>query len=177
MGNVENTPFAALGSALRAMRLRSKESILEASAAVEVTGERLARFENGELRPSEDVLELLIAHYNIPEKEADKLWDLAGYKKEESIDTPTQPQTILMAAFDPRIVYSDMVNAVVNDYGVVLTFLQTNGNNSQPLAISRIGMSKDHAKSIIKMLTTTLEQAEGKGQKRLQSSNDEQSTN
>lgn len=158
MGNIDHTPYSALGSALRAMRLRNKESILEVSSAIEVSGERLALFENGELRPAEDILELLITHYQLLEKEADKLWDLAGYKK---LDTQElQQQTIVINPFDVRIVYTDMVNVMVNDYGVIMNFMQAAGPNNQPLAVSRVGMSREHAKSIIELLTKTLQEAD-----------------
>jgi transcriptional regulator with XRE-family HTH domain len=157
MGNQNNTPFVNLGSALRTTRLTKKESILEVSSAVEITGERLALFENGELRPSEDVLELLIAHYALADKEADRLWDLAGYKKQEDISQ--QPFT--MVQYDNRIAYTDMVHVMVNNYGVVMNFMQGAGPQAQPITVSRIGMSREHARSVLEVLQKTLEQADG----------------
>ena len=166
MGNVENTPYSALGSALRAIRLRRKESLLEVSASVEVTGERLALFENGELRPSEDILELLIAHFGAVENEADKLWELAGYKKQ---DDSQMQQAFMLTPFDARIAYTDMVHVIVNNYGVVMNFMQSAGQNNQPIAVSRIGMSREHAYSVLEVLQKTLAQAEApiKEQKKL----------
>ena len=158
MGNVDHTPFSALGNALRDMRLRTKESLLEVSAAIEVSGERLAMFENGELRPAEDILELLIAHYDLLDQEADKLWDLAGYKKVETQELPQQ--TFFFSPFEQRIMYTDMVNVMVNEHGVIMNFMQAVGPNNQPIAVSKIGMSHAHAKRIIELLSTTMQQAE-----------------
>ena len=36
--------------------------------------------------------------------------------------------------------------------------MQTTGPNNQPLAVSRIGMSKEHAKSVLELLQQTLNQ-------------------
>lgn len=157
MSNVENTPYSALGSVLRAMRLRRKESLLEVSASVEITGERLALFENGELRPSEDILELLIAHFDAVANEEDRLWELAGYKK---LDDMQMQQAFMFAPLDTRIAYTDMVHVMVNNYGVVINFMQSAGPNIQPVAVSRIGMSREHANSVLEVLQKTLAQAD-----------------
>ncbi len=167
MGEASHKPFSALGGALRAMRLRAKESVAEVSSAVEVPMERIDRFETGELRPSEDVLDLFIGHFNLSDNEADKLWDLAGYdgnyaKKTvpHSIEDSMSKQPVVILPIDSRIVYTDMVHVVANDFGVVISFLQGNGQNAQPIAVSRVGMSKEHAKSVLDVLQKTLTQAE-----------------
>jgi transcriptional regulator with XRE-family HTH domain len=169
MGNIHNSPYASLGSALRAIRLREKESLLEVSAAIEVSGERLARFENGELRPSEDILELIITHYNMTEHEADKLWDLAGYKKQEDIQqTAQQVQAFMVGLMPQHIVFSDSVQVSVNDYGVTLNFMQQAFGQEQQIPVSRIGMSQQHAQRLIAVLHQALKDAnQDTSQKRL----------
>ncbi len=57
---------------------------------------------------------------------------------------------------DARIVYTDMVHVMVNNYGVIMNFMQTAGPGSQPLAVSRIGMSREHAQSVLEVLQKTL---------------------
>ncbi len=162
MGNVQRPPFAALGSALRAMRQRAKESTAELSSAIEVPDDRLARFETGELRPTEDILELMITHFGLTDQEADKLWDLAGYgRKQETIEDHMQhQQTVLVTPLDARIVYTDMVHVMVNNYGVIMNFMQGAGPNNQPMAVARVGMSKEHAKSVLEVLQKTLQDAD-----------------
>ncbi len=165
MGNVHKTPFAALGNALRAMRERAKESVTELSSAIEVSDDRLSRFENGELRPSEDILELVIAHYALGDREADKLWDLAGYAKKQDLlhhieDPNFNQQAVMVMPFDARVVYTDMVHVMVNNYGVIMNFMQGAGPNNQPLAVARVGMSREHAKSVLEVLQKTLSEAD-----------------
>lgn len=166
MGSSEITPFKQLGEALRSIRLKFKESEFELSSAIEVEPNKLALFESGLIRPTEDILELLISHYRLDDREADKLWNIAGYNKHsdsEELDAgadKSKAQTVFVTPFDARIVYTDMVHVSVNDYGVIMNFMQGAGPNNNPLAVSRIGMSREHAKSVIEVLQKTLEQAD-----------------
>ena len=60
-----NAPFKPLGSHLRYLREQIQESVAEVSGAVEIDMDALERFEQGVERPSEDILMLLINHFNI----------------------------------------------------------------------------------------------------------------
>ena len=53
-----------------------------------------------------------------------------------------------------------MVHVMVNNYGVIMNFMQGAGPNNQPLAVARIGMSREHAKSVLEVLQKTLDQAD-----------------
>ncbi len=163
----DTRPFSQLGSRLKSMREGHSQSLAEVSGAVEIDSVDLARIERGEYPPSEDVLLLLISHFAIKEDEALKLWELAGYSMQKPASTHminteegTAAQSVMISPSDLRIVYTDMVHVMVNNYGVVINFMQGSGLNMQPLAVSRVGMSKEHAKSIIEVLQKTLEQAE-----------------
>lgn len=174
MSNENYSKNMALGSALRAIRLRRKESLLEVSAAIEISGERLARIENGDLTPTEDILHLLVSHYDVSEKEEDTLYDLAGYgKKQAEQNEHVVAQQFIVLPLDNRIMYADAVQVTINDHGVVMNFLQP-ANNGQQVAVSRVGMSMAHAKSVLHVLSRTIDQSE-KGpssQKRLRAQND-----
>jgi hypothetical protein len=52
------------------------------------------------------------------------------------------------------------VNVSSNRFGVVINYLQGLGGSSQPLAVSRIGMSHAHAKSLIEVLQKTVKLTE-----------------
>jgi hypothetical protein len=49
-----------------------------------------------------------------------------------------------------------MVHVTVNNFGVVLSFMQNIGPHNQPIVVSRLGMSKEHAKSVVDVLSRTL---------------------
>src|SRR5579883_1980269 len=71
-------PFALLGKQLRSLRETRRESVAEVSGAVEIDPELLERFERGEECPSEDILTLLISHFDMREQDALQLWEWAG---------------------------------------------------------------------------------------------------
>lgn len=159
----QDQPFKTLGKQLKQLREKSKESLAEVSGAVEIEPEVLNAYEEGSARPQEDILLLLISHFATKEDVATKLWELAGYDRDE---LPTQngsnalhdelQQGLIQAGNEVPIVYTDMVHIMVNNYGVIMNFMQTAGSNNQPMAVSRVGMSKEHAQSVLEVLQKTL---------------------
>jgi len=166
MGKHQGHDFKPLGLRLKRLRQNRHESLAEVSGAVEIEIDQLSVIEQGMHRPSEDILLLLISHFGAKEDEATKLWELAGYDQSQVPtaniinDELAQPKNMVMVMpVDARIVYTDMVHVMVNNYGVVMNFMQRSGLNDQPLAVSRIGMSREHAESVITVLQQALDQA------------------
>lgn len=58
------------------------------------------------------------------------------------------------------ILYSDNISIVVNEDGVVLDFIQRLINTNQIRIVSRVGMSREHAKKFIDALESSLRGAE-----------------
>ncbi len=123
MSEISKTPFSSFGRRLRALRERAKESIEDVSGAIEIAIEELAKIERGEVRPAEDTLQLLISHFDPADNEAGKLWELAGYREEQVIDPTQTIASITIMPVDGRIVYSDMAQVTLNNFGVVMNFI------------------------------------------------------
>lgn len=161
-------PYKSFGEELRKLRARAAKTPAEVSGAVEIDESRLKLYEAGEQRPTEDILLLLIQHFNLVDSQADKLWKLAGYsgkpdeEKYLSLDDNSGiPQlTVSLMAQDTRIVYTDMVQVMVNNYGVIINFMQGASLGNNPLAVAKVGMSKEHAKSLVEILQKTIYDAE-----------------
>ena len=156
--------FSQLGKTLKALRARANETLAEASGAVEIDVKQLAGFELGQTRPTEDVLLLLISHFGVRDDEAVKLWELAGYgmnriSSARAANDSSQPQP-LADNVDPRILFTDIVDVTVNNYGVVMNFMQSAGSSAKPASVAKVGMSREHAKSVLKILQVTLAQTE-----------------
>lgn len=153
------SPYRSLGRQLKELRNRVNESLAEASGAVEIDAKDLASFELGKNRPAEDVLLLLISHFGVKDDEAVKLWEMAGYGTEKipaaNMNNIEQP----LISNDNRVLFTDIVDIVVNRYGVVMNFMQT-GPGSSTTNVARVGMSREHAKSILQILQTTLSKTE-----------------
>jgi transcriptional regulator with XRE-family HTH domain len=152
-------PYESLGSQLRNLRERNRESMAEVSGAVEIDEKELSLIEAGTERPSEDILLLLISHFAVEDDKAAELWQLAGYDKsdehEHESSQSNRAQT-LMVMIDPRVMYSDSVEVIANNKGVILNFSQSGAQRDQPLTVSRIGMSREQAKMVMGILHQAL---------------------
>ena len=167
-------PYEPLGSQLRSLRERNRESVAEVSGAVEIDEKDLTLIESGTERPSEDILLLLISHFAVEDDKAAELWQLAGYDKpateeehNHELVTQSNRQQTLMVMIDPRVMYSDSVEVVADSRGVVLNFSQNAGQQGQPLTISRVGMSREQAKMVMGILHQALYDLDNPKRKRL----------
>lgn len=165
-GNNPDNQYKSLGIHLKHLRQKRQESLAEVSGAVEIDIDMLSKIEQGKALPSEDILLLLISHFGAKEDEATKLWEQAGYEQEKvpatnmiNDDSGQAKPMVMVMPTDARIVYTDMVHVMVNNYGVVMNFMQGAGPNNQPLAVARIGMSREHAESVLSVLQQTLAQS------------------
>lgn len=162
----EQTPntFRTLGKQLKALRDRAHETLAEASGAVEIDVKQLASFELGHSRPTEDVLLLLISHFGAKDDEAVRLWELAGYSMGKiPVSRMTSEEIQVSPGFaqlENRVLFTDIVDITVNNYGVVMNFMQSGGPANSPSAVARVGMSREHAKSVLEILQVTLAQTE-----------------
>ncbi len=162
---------------MKSLREKLHESVVEVSGAVEIDPDLLVRIEQGEHRPAEDVLLLLISYFDPQDEEALQLWELAGYDQQRlpganvnannplPIDeTNSMKPLVMVMQHDNRVMYTDMVNVTINNHGVVMNFLQNPGNTGnsggQPSIVARVGMSRDHAKSVLNVLQQTLAHTE-----------------
>lgn len=177
MMSEQNTsvPYEKLGAKLRRLREQHRESMAEVSGAVEIDESQLERIESGHDRPAEDILLLLISHYGIEDDHAAELWKLAGYEGRnddfEHDHTPEpsdakQRTQVMMIMLDPRVIYSDSVEVIANNQGVVMNFSQIAGMDNGPLTVARVGMSYDHAKEVMGILHRVLYDRDNPGQAR-----------
>jgi transcriptional regulator with XRE-family HTH domain len=155
-------PFKTLGTRLKYLRERSKESLAEVSGAVEIDTDNLERIEQGIERPSEEILMLLMSHFNMQDSEAVQVWELAGYDRRLGPDI-TIPDDLLssgkpvvmLLAVDVRTQYTDGVDITADGAGVTLAFTQAAGHGvTQPVA--RVGMSLEQAEAVSQALQHAL---------------------
>lgn len=59
------------------------------------------------------------------------------------------------------ILYTDNIMVTSNEDGVVLDFCQRVGSSPQIRVVARVGMSREHAKKLLMVLTGQLEQRTG----------------
>lgn len=148
-------PYSSLGKHLRYLREQIQESVAEVSGAVEIDIDALERIEQGKERPSEDILMLLINHFNMQDNEAVQLWELAGYENHgDKLSLPNElsgKPLMLLLAVDVRTMYSDGVQISANGSGVTMNFTQGKG-----VPVAKVGMSREQAEAVVQSLQTAL---------------------
>lgn len=165
MGNSsQHKPYQTLGKHLRYLREQHSESVAEVSGAVEIDEKLLERIEAGHERPAEDILLLLISHFDMQDQEAVQLWELAGY---DNTDGPTRGEEILqeltgsgksvvvLVGIDARTMYTDTSDVTADKAGVVINFGQMNSKKQQQ-SVARVGMSYEQAEAVLKQLQHAL---------------------
>lgn len=141
-------PFINLGQHLKALRARAKETLLDASGAVEIDVMQLANFENGRLKPTEDILLLLISHFHAKEEEAVHLWEMAGYGTIKTQFTEIKKEQ------KDEILYTDSVEVTATKQGVTMNFMISGAE--EPKNLAKLGMSRVHAQKIAQAINETL---------------------
>ncbi len=155
-------PFKTLGDKLKTIRQKLHESVAEVSGAVEIDEHMLLKIEQGQERPTEDILLLLINHFGMQDDEAAVLWDLAGYDDPHDHDDqdPSSPQQnrtmVMIMAVDPRVIYSDSAQVTANTNGVIIGFSQGVGT-PHAITTAKVGMSREQAYKLLRTLERTLE--------------------
>jgi hypothetical protein len=157
-----NIPFKTLGTHLKYLREQSKESLAEVSGAVEIDEPYLERIESGLERPAEDILLLLMSHFDMQDQEAVQLWELAGYSGEMPDRSnlsdeihPASKSIVMLLAMDMRTIYTDGVEINSSKTGLTMHFTQTTGQD-RPMPVVRLGMSYDQAEQVLQSLQRSL---------------------
>jgi transcriptional regulator with XRE-family HTH domain len=147
-------PYVKFGQVLHTLRRSYHVSKKELCGALEINEDYLHKLESGVEKPSEDLIEQMISHFALDDNLADNLWRLAGFTNDKLEDVIAH--TAVLPLSELKVAYTDMVHVSVNNFGVVLNFMQNVGPNNQPVVVSRLGMSKEHAQSVVDVLARTL---------------------
>lgn len=169
--------YKEFGLKLKELRDKKGESVTNVAKAVGVDRTHLSKLENGHERPSPQVLNTLISHYSLSREKAIELSNLAGFVGKELVVTeegkgviklddvqlpkPGTPKEVQVnLSNNTPVLYTDSVFITSNQYGLVLDFAQSMGPTNQQNIVARLGMSKDHAKSMLKVLQENLKNQE-----------------
>ena len=164
-------PFTSLGKHLKYLREQHKQSLAEVSGAVEIDERTLERIEEGTLRPDEDILLLLITHFEMPDQEAVQLWEMAGYDGElpdqiQPADVASTKHAVVVLAMDVRTVYSDGLEIIANPAGLTLNFTQT-ASATKCNSVARVGMSLEQAEQVLAQLQSEVLRLKYAGKNRI----------
>lgn len=173
MRDAKFEPYEVLGARLKFLREQWQQSLSEVSQTLEIDEITLQAIEAGKAMPAEEILDLLISHFLLTEDQADDLRELADLNRIQAgnhmpggMDDMSRAQLVMFLPVDSRVVYTDSMQATVNNNGVVLRFMQIAPSNQQ-IPISQVGMSRDHAERLLEVLRATLDQHDRSSEQKL----------
>jgi hypothetical protein len=136
----------------------------ETAGAVEIEASTLQAVEEGYQRPAEDILLLLIDHFELVDRDASKVWESAGYtspgSSEFNSDSAAQLKDLaknaafVVLAADTRTLHTDGMAVFGTPNSITVQFSQTGPNGPQP--VSRVGMSYEQAQQFVDVLQSSL---------------------
>jgi transcriptional regulator with XRE-family HTH domain len=176
MSDTSSQPYQTLGKHLRYLREQQQETLADVSGAVEIDEQLYERIELGQERPAEDILMLLISHFDMQDQEAGQLWELAGYHDTQNPERKHQEELlhealsgtkpiVLVMGMDARTLYTDHVSVDRSKAGITLQFGQQTSKQVQ--SIAKLGMSYEQAATVIVELQKALLRADYEDQPRL----------
>lgn len=152
-------PYKNVGNYLKHTREKLSESVAEVSGAVEIDIQDLNNIEAGLELPSEEILLLMVSHFDLSEQEAEKIFRLAGYVSEnrqrDDLANDDAAKQILAILSDTRVLYSDNSEILVNDSGLTISFMQQS-MDGKSVPATRVGLSKTHAEKLMNLLNQAL---------------------
>ena len=175
-----------LGKSLKMLRLKKEMSLSQVSERLGIDKTYLSKIENGLRTPSSRVLNKLLDHYSATPQEKYSFHQLAGSppifpnnyelthtndileevsKLEESKQNDQQPGLNIKVPDNLPVLYTDSVWVTSSAFGLVFDFAQAVGPTNNHTVVSRVGMSIDHAKALMKVLSDKLVEAELKNKR------------
>jgi transcriptional regulator with XRE-family HTH domain len=168
------------GKIIKYYRNKNKHTSKHLAARLGITRSYLSRIENGYDKPTKQFVRDIIDIYSLNKKVAIKMWCLAGYEFDSSggliiteknrkgvvkmqngkSETGKEMKEIKVALPNTPVLYSDSAFITENQFGIVFDFAQSVASTNKQNVVARIGMSKEHAKALLKILEKKLEKVE-----------------
>lgn len=169
-------PYESFGKKIKKIRTESNKSLRDVSGAVELAPDQLSKIESGILRPSEELIAMLVNHFGLSQDQTEELLKLAGYnheikevlvlknklrKKYDDHDHPKFEQDtikhLLFYLNNSHIYYTDEVKVSTNKHGITIQFMQSlpvskDKEHNRSIIVSRLGMSAEHANVLAQVL-------------------------
>lgn len=173
--------FSEFGQKLKSLRIKKGSSITMVAKVIGINRTHLSKLENGHERPSMQVLNNLINHFSLLREEALELANLAGYTgqgmivtepelKREGVnpmknnsDSVQSTRAVQVTIKDNTpVLYTDSIFISKNHFGMILDFAQSMGPTNKQIVVARVGLSIEHAKALLGVLTKKLTKFEPK---------------
>lgn len=175
-----NKPYTALGAKIRERRESLGMLIKQVSLEIAKDRSYLSKIENGQIKPTLDVLDKLIKCLSLDLPEALELYKLAGYSNDkikfegkEAVGTVNSADAKKLTSMEKEpvqifvpdnvnIFYTDSVFITSSQFGVVCDIAQKLAGTNQHRVVARFGLSFSHARALKDSLEKHLQDKEVK---------------
>lgn len=161
-----------LSEKLKSIRKSKGLSLTEVAGATRLDKAYLSKVESGSRNPSNSFLNSLVSYYSLPTNELLEIYRLAGHKspiimnerkevinmEQKIAENQPGPGVQVNVPANLPILYTDSIWATASQYGIVLDFAQGMGPTNSQNVVARVGLSYDHAKELVKLLSKKLEE-------------------
>lgn len=156
-----------LGNLLKKHRVEKGFSSKQFAEKAGLSRPYLSRIENGHETPAPETLFKVIAALGLNDKDANELWKKANYSSaskirvaETSEVSGVQKESKVTNNVEINknqpILYTDAAFVTKSNFGLVIDYAQSIASTNNKIVVSRVGMSIDHAKALLKVLENEL---------------------
>jgi len=171
--------FSDFGREISYYRKIKGVSIKDTAGAIGIDRTYLSRIENGHEKPSKELFWKIVNFFDLTDdrnvvmnlaNQIGLIPEVAYGRREVQTDMKDQmkPETGIQelkevkVTVDPAksaVLYTDSVFVTRSQYGLVFDFAQAMGSSNEHMIVSRIGMSEEHAKALLKVLESKLKES------------------
>jgi transcriptional regulator with XRE-family HTH domain len=166
-----------LGKEIRKLRKETGQSLIKVSGSLNIERSHLNKIELGAYKPSLELLNRILDHFSVEGIKANQLRDLLQHGQVERMvvegierkdnkhmnQAVKKPEQVAQISIDPAanpVLFSDSILVSSSDYGLVLDVAQKVGNGPQHHIVARIGISFDHAKKLLEVISDHIQKYE-----------------
>ncbi|HVT01479.1 MAG TPA: DUF3467 domain-containing protein [Patescibacteria group bacterium] len=172
MHNTQN-----LGKKIRELRMNNNLTMEQLATRAKIHPTLLSKIENGSRKPSITVIRALSSELNLNETDINYLLSLisASTPFEQKLNNNSEGEEVKksMDEFANKknpievkvpdnlpVLYSDVAMVTSSPYGIVFDFAQNVGPTTTRNVVSRVGISVEHAKALLQVLSKKIVDAE-----------------
>lgn len=161
--------YVNLGLKIREARKSTGHTLAFLANKIGIDNSHLSMIETGLRRPSENILQIIADQYSL---DFQQLRVLADYEenntanRREEVKIVESNQEVVAKDIQIRVpdtlqvLYSDSAFITSGPYGLVFDFAQKLGSTTNENVVARIGLSVQHAKAFLKILSQKILDAE-----------------
>lgn len=154
--------FSQIGKAIRLYRTRNNDTLSNLAEYLGIDIGNLSKIETGKRKAPEQVLHKIAERYRLNPLEKNDLYISSGYPHYKEVNylymeqNQNAQQVNVQVPGNLPVLFSDVAGVTSSPFGLVFDFGQRVGSTNQVNVVARVGVSKEHAEALLKVLADKL---------------------